>query len=92
MISLLITTKRLIEAVTLKFQSHLSQFVLRCRDSVILGEYDVTKDPDCDGDFCSSKQDVKVEQVIAHPQYQQAGNVNDIALVRLAQNVQYSGK
>jgi Trypsin len=59
--------------------------------SVRLGEHDLSKNEDCeeydDEKICSSlPQDIDVESVLTHPDFDKATNGNDIALVRLAEN------
>jgi len=50
--------------------------------TVILGEFDVGKDPDCAG--CRPTQRFTPEEVIIHPEYSQTGGREaDLALVRL---------
>ncbi|XP_075983210.1 serine protease ea-like isoform X2 [Anticarsia gemmatalis] len=64
-------------------------------DGVILGEYDIRQDPDCqmsDGlEFCAPRViNATVERVTAHPGYAPATLVDDIALVRLSQPIDFT--
>ncbi|KAG6464620.1 CLIP domain-containing serine protease 2 isoform X2 [Manduca sexta] len=57
---------------------------------VRLGEWNTSSQVDCVGDDCSQPvQDIRIEQIIAHESYDPEDNnqQNDIALLRLAQNV-----
>lgn len=58
-----------------------------------LGEWNAITEPDCDdGDCAATTVDIPVEQTIIHQQYQPSSKNqhHDIALLRLARNVQYS--
>lgn len=63
-----------------------------------MGEWNTDTDPDCityrnGGKECAPKPiDIRVQQVIAHSDYNDnnANRYNDVGLVRLASNVQYS--
>lgn len=61
---------------------------------VRVGEYDLSKDPDCDKDktFCSDPpQDIKIEKVIFHESYgKPKAFQNDIALLKLVRDVTIS--
>ncbi|XP_059611758.1 serine protease easter-like [Phlebotomus argentipes] len=61
---------------------------------VRVGEHDTGKDPDCDpdNDCAPSPKDIIIEQRIPHPQYvpSSRNQRNDIALLRLAQTVQFN--
>ncbi|CAG4953649.1 unnamed protein product [Parnassius apollo] len=62
---------------------------------VILGEYDVRKDPDCErveGELnCApNSRNVTIESVIAHPGYNPQDLVDDIALVRLSERADFT--
>lgn len=64
---------------------------------VRLGEYDVKTDQDCEGEgpykICADlHQDFSVEKIIVHEDYNatKVSSWNDIALIRLAQDVVYS--
>ncbi|CAH1637696.1 unnamed protein product [Spodoptera littoralis] len=64
-------------------------------DGVILGEYDVKQDPDCemsDGKkYCAPNiRNVSIASVIAHPGYTPQSLVDDIALIRLAEPADFS--
>lgn len=65
---------------------------------VRLGEWDTRTDPDCQ-DFADDErvcndghEDVAVENLIPHPNYNRSSplKMNDIALIRLAQGVQFT--
>lgn len=67
--------------------------------TVRLGEYNVGTDPDCverdEGDFeCSNVTVVAVEEKIVHEDYNpyDQNQYHDIALLRLAQDVTYTGE
>ncbi|TMW47661.1 hypothetical protein DOY81_007260 [Sarcophaga bullata] len=58
-----------------------------------LGEYDLNSEIDCMGQDCNNKVvELEYEEVIPHPQYDPTNidRHHDIALIRLAQDVQYS--
>uniref|UniRef100_A0A1L8DQE9 CLIP domain-containing serine protease n=2 Tax=Nyssomyia neivai TaxID=330878 RepID=A0A1L8DQE9_9DIPT len=56
---------------------------------VRVGEYDTTKDQDCkDGECLPKVQDILVEEIIVHPEYNPRKHKNDIALIRLKEPVQ----
>jgi len=56
---------------------------------VRVGEHDLRKDPDCER--CSSVQNLGIEQVIFHPDYNKPHNfMNDIALLKLDREVEYN--
>ncbi|XP_026315078.1 CLIP domain-containing serine protease 2-like isoform X2 [Hyposmocoma kahamanoa] len=62
---------------------------------VVLGEYDITKDPDCeriDGELhCAPNvRNVSIEKVIAHPGYSPQNLYDDIALIRLAEPADFT--
>jgi len=55
--------------------------------SVRLGEWEVLKDPDCEGEYCIDKvQDIDVASTIKHEAYEKGlkNIVNDIALIKLS--------
>ncbi|XP_063907885.1 serine protease easter-like isoform X2 [Zophobas morio] len=63
--------------------------------SVRLGEYDIDTDPDCVdygfGEECADKSiDREVEKVVVHENYKLPGHHDDIALVRLKKEVEFS--
>lgn len=60
-----------------------------------LGEWDITQEIDCDYDSldapCADKHvDIMIEESIGHPNYSKALKKNDIALLRLAQKVNFT--
>ncbi|CAH2094427.1 unnamed protein product [Euphydryas editha] len=62
---------------------------------VILGEWDVRKDPDCErieGElFCAPPiRNVQIDNIIAHPGYTPQVLADDIALIRLAEPADFS--
>uniref|UniRef100_A0A2M4BVE5 Putative serine protease n=2 Tax=Anopheles marajoara TaxID=58244 RepID=A0A2M4BVE5_9DIPT len=60
---------------------------------VRLGEWDLSRSPDCEEDVCAPAPiDVNVESTIAHPQFTKSGKtaINDIALIRLDRDVTFS--
>ncbi|XP_052744040.1 phenoloxidase-activating factor 3 isoform X2 [Bicyclus anynana] len=63
--------------------------------SVVLGEYDVRRDPDCErmeGQLiCAPKiRNVSIDSVIPHPQYSPQTLADDIGLIRLAEPADFS--
>lgn len=49
-----------------------------------LGEHDTSKDPDCDEIECMPPvQDIPIEEIKFHPQFNQPRFSNDIAVLRL---------
>lgn len=62
-----------------------------------LGEHDLTTDIDCEGTGKRRKcapppEDIRVEKVIPHPQYNRRLITNDIALLRMAKAVEFKSK
>ena len=59
---------------------------------VVLGEVDVTADPDCIFDVCNPLiQRISISKVIMHPSFSPNRNVpNDIALIRLSTKAVYN--
>lgn len=58
---------------------------------VRLGEWDTRSDPDCSKEGCApSHKDIATVQSIPHPDYASHNDPNDIALLRLAESVQFS--
>ncbi|XP_050089588.1 CLIP domain-containing serine protease 14D-like [Anopheles aquasalis] len=60
---------------------------------VRLGEWDLSRSPDCEGDVCAPAPiDVNVESTIVHPEFTKSGKtaINDIALIRLERNVTFT--
>ncbi|KAK6638910.1 hypothetical protein RUM43_007180 [Polyplax serrata] len=58
-----------------------------------LGEYDTSKEVDCQGEVCNHKPvDAHIEQIIVHPQYRSTdrSQQHDIALIRLREDVKNS--
>ncbi|CAG7722892.1 unnamed protein product [Allacma fusca] len=57
--------------------------------AVRLGEYDTESNPDCSPETgkCSYIKDADIEKVIAHPNYSPNIKQNDIALIRLSEDV-----
>ncbi|XP_048483272.1 CLIP domain-containing serine protease 14D isoform X2 [Plutella xylostella] len=59
--------------------------------TIVVGEYDIGKSPDCSEFFCAPPtQALKVEHVIVHPGYEQKIFRHDIALIVLKEEVKYS--
>lgn len=75
------------------------KLIYTCSLGVRLGEYNTDSDQDCVDEgfgskYCSdSPVDVEVEKVISHEDYDHTirGQYNDIALIRLKRDVQYTG-
>lgn len=64
------------------------------RNTVRLGEYDLTKDRDCLNGVCNPAPiDAAVEEIIVHPEYRPNNRAqhHDIALIRLKKRVPFSG-
>jgi hypothetical protein len=68
---------------------------------VRLGEFDTEQNPDCETDLLSGEQncaplpqDFGVQRIIIHPEYEarSSSRFNDIGLVRLDREAQFSGK
>uniref|UniRef100_A0A2M4AUS7 Putative trypsin n=1 Tax=Anopheles triannulatus TaxID=58253 RepID=A0A2M4AUS7_9DIPT len=60
---------------------------------VRLGEWDLTRSPDCEGDVCGQTPiDANVESTIVHPEFTTRGKttINDIALIRFDRDVTFS--
>lgn len=65
-----------------------------CRTGVRLGEWNTTSAIDCYEDDCADTPlNVQVEQIIIHGNFDSASasQQNDIALIRLASKVQFTG-
>lgn len=63
------------------------------RIGVILGEFDFSTDPDCDGDICAEPvQIIKVEKEIVHTAYDYRTHKNDILLIKLQRSANLNGK
>ncbi|CAG9788071.1 unnamed protein product [Diatraea saccharalis] len=61
------------------------------RSTVVVGEWDIGKSPDCNDFFCAPPtQAIKVETVIVHPGYEQKIFRHDIALIMLKDEIKYS--
>ncbi|XP_052131239.1 CLIP domain-containing serine protease HP8-like isoform X2 [Frankliniella occidentalis] len=59
---------------------------------VRLGEWDTTTDPDCQNSVCAPPvYDMDPESVIVHQDYNNPRFANDIALVKLAQKINFNG-
>ena len=64
--------------------------------TVRLGEWDTTTNPDCDdsyidGSICNDPHvDIDVEDIIVHKDFNPLTTRNDIALLRLSKNVEYT--
>ncbi|PSN45970.1 hypothetical protein C0J52_09760 [Blattella germanica] len=65
-----------------------------------LGEFDTTTNPDCEKDLDTGKevcapepQDMKAERIIIHPQYspRSINKWNDIGLIRVSQDIKFTG-
>uniref|UniRef100_A0A2C9GV94 Peptidase S1 domain-containing protein n=1 Tax=Anopheles dirus TaxID=7168 RepID=A0A2C9GV94_9DIPT len=58
---------------------------------VRLGEWDLGSTNDCQNNRCSSAPiDVAIEKIVTHADYSKRSKLHDIALIRLAHDVQYS--
>lgn len=63
------------------------------RTRIRLGEYNINDEIDCIGEDCNKKVvELGYDELIPHPQYdpRNTNNYHDIALIRLAQDVQYN--
>lgn len=59
---------------------------------MILGEQNTVTDPDCVDGVCNDeKQEILVDKVVVHKQYNNPRWANDIALVRLSQDANFNG-
>lgn len=67
-------------------------FSLSSRSTVVVGEWDIGRSPDCNDFFCAPPtQAIKVDNVIVHPGYEQKIFRHDIALIMLKDEIKYSG-
>ncbi|XP_060534549.1 CLIP domain-containing serine protease HP8-like, partial [Cylas formicarius] len=58
---------------------------------VRLGEYDLRNTEDCEEGYCAPKvQDFRAEKMMIHPNYNKRTYTNDIALIRLDYNANFS--
>lgn len=67
------------------------------RTLVRLGEWDLAGDPDCEelvaNKLCAdSVEMIPIKETIAHPFFSRRTAHNDIAMIRLARKVQFTGK
>ncbi|KAL0828894.1 hypothetical protein ABMA28_003798 [Loxostege sticticalis] len=59
--------------------------------TVVVGEWDIGKSPDCNEYFCAPPtQAIKVATVVVHPGYEQKIFRHDIALIVLKEEIKYS--
>lgn len=63
---------------------------------VRLGEYDINKDVDCQKfgmqQVCSPPvRDVGIDRIFIHPEHNVRKRINDIALIRLQENIRFDG-
>lgn len=59
--------------------------------SIVLGEHNTATDPDCQDGLCSpSTREVFFDRVIAHPSYNTPRFANDIAVVRLSEDLTFN--
>ncbi|XP_030023450.1 CLIP domain-containing serine protease 14D isoform X2 [Manduca sexta] len=59
--------------------------------TVVVGEWDIGRSPDCNDFFCAPPtQAIKVQEVIVHPGYEQKIFRHDIALIMLKDEIKYS--
>ncbi|XP_063538852.1 chymotrypsin-like protease CTRL-1 isoform X1 [Cydia strobilella] len=59
--------------------------------TVVVGEYDTARSPDCSEFFCAPPtQAIKVENVVVHPGYEKKIFRHDIALIVLQDDIKYS--
>lgn len=57
-----------------------------------MGEYNVKTDPDCDGERCAAPREIiRVKTVLVHSGFNKNNYLNDIALLELAQPIQFNG-
>lgn len=71
----------------------LNVHLLIFRTKVRLGEYDLSKDKDCEDNVCANTvQEIDVEEEVCHLQYNHTLQENDICLIRLAEPIQFNGK
>lgn len=67
--------------------------MLSSRSTVVVGEWDIGRSPDCNDLFCAPPtQAIKVDSVIVHPGYEQKIFRHDIALIVLKEDIKFSGK
>lgn len=67
--------------------------LLSFRTKVRLGEYDLSKEEDCEDNVCANTvQEIDVEEEVCHLQYNSTLQENDICLIRLAEPIQFNGK
>lgn len=62
---------------------------------VRLGEYDLSRDTDCNlndnRDCAPPVEDINIKSIIPHQKYNDDNKLNDIALIRLARDVSFGG-
>jgi hypothetical protein len=64
------------------------------RSGVRLGEHDASKTTDCIltntfGEICTTPADYKVEKIITHPLHNTVTKHNDIALIRVSEDISF---
>lgn len=61
-------------------------------DSVVLGEFDVRTNPDCDENICADPiQTILIEESIVPSPYNPNTHLNDIMLIKLATPAKFTG-
>lgn len=65
-----------------------------CRDGIRLGEWNISSTTDCyaENECADSPIDVSIEEEVVHPYFSASTGNNDIALLRLNQNIEFTGK
>lgn len=69
-------------------------YVCMFRDGIRLGEWNISSTADCfsEDECADSPIDADIEEEIVHPYFSASTGNNDIALLRLNQNVEFTGK
>lgn len=62
------------------------KFLFQCRSTVRLGAFDINLKND------DKIQDVKVQRFIRHPDYNETNRLNDLAILQLERDVEFTGK
>lgn len=63
------------------------------RKVIRLGEHSSNTTEDCDEEICSLPvQDISVDKLLMHPEYDNNKVKNDISLIRLTKEAEYNGK
>jgi hypothetical protein len=67
----------------------LTMISLRCRDSIVIGNYNRLQIKECEGDECYERKFIPIEDVVVHEHFAKYTHENDIALIRLPEAIKF---